>query len=257
MPIACLLIGRSFEKRYIPRGIFRYTRFLEEQQGWLVHGIRALYQHVQAGDGWPGEPLNCDANGQPLVHDILARLGSLDQAGRSNSGESVRTKQQRPENPKVETLQRPQSSSGTSHSLTPVEASPITPNYPLSSPGIHPNHNTETGDDSLPSMKTIADSSGLHSPFQIVSSSRVDDSIERDMRGPASPTEILCNDVQASSLPLEYPTKDDAMPSDLFTGIGNDFDDWEGFLQPFGQVSTEAYSMPNHDTQPLPFGYAA
>ncbi|KAJ5638275.1 hypothetical protein N7490_008154 [Penicillium lividum] len=251
----CVFADRKkLREKVYPKG---YTRFLEEQQGWLVHGIRALYQHVQAGDGWPGEPLNYDVNGQPLLHDILASLGSLDQAGRSSFEESGKSEQQKPENPKAQALQRPQSSSGTLHSLTPVEASPITPNYPLSSPVVHPNHSIETEDDSLPFIQTIADPSSLHSPFQINSSSRVDDFNKRDMRDPASHTGLLYNDVQASILPLEYPTDGDAVPSDLFTGIGNDIDDWEGFLQPFGQVSTEAYSMPFYDTQPLPFEYAA
>ncbi|KAJ5711127.1 hypothetical protein N7488_005283 [Penicillium malachiteum] len=63
------------EKTY-PKG---YAIFLEEQQEMLINGIRELYLHFLAGDGWPGELLHCEANGQPLVHDILSHLGVLSQ----------------------------------------------------------------------------------------------------------------------------------------------------------------------------------
>ncbi|EAU31093.1 predicted protein [Aspergillus terreus NIH2624] len=53
---------------------------LEQQQAWLVYGLQELYRRTSDGEGWPGEPLKCEANGHPLTHDLLTRLGALDQA---------------------------------------------------------------------------------------------------------------------------------------------------------------------------------
>lgn len=51
---------------------------LEQQQTWLVHGLQEMYRRARDGQGWPGEPLRCEANGHPLTHDLLTRLGALD-----------------------------------------------------------------------------------------------------------------------------------------------------------------------------------
>lgn len=51
---------------------------LEQQQTWLVHGLQEMYRRASEGEGWPGEPLLREANGHPLTHDLLARLGALD-----------------------------------------------------------------------------------------------------------------------------------------------------------------------------------
>ncbi|GLA56032.1 hypothetical protein AnigIFM63604_003973 [Aspergillus niger] len=53
---------------------------LEQQQTWLVNGLRVMYHRALEGEGWPGEPLNCEANGRFLKHDLLTRLGVLHQA---------------------------------------------------------------------------------------------------------------------------------------------------------------------------------
>lgn len=50
---------------------------LEQQQGWLIEGLRRLYQRTLDHNCWPGEPLPLDAHGHPLTHEILLRLGVL------------------------------------------------------------------------------------------------------------------------------------------------------------------------------------
>lgn len=57
---------------------------LEQQQRWLVCGLRQLYNLSIQGKSWPGEPLKGDANGNPLTHDVLSRLGVLDNAPEAN-----------------------------------------------------------------------------------------------------------------------------------------------------------------------------
>lgn len=56
----------------------RYVEKLEQQQLWLVHGLQSLYHCITTGEGWPGDPLNIEPNGYPLTHDLLTRLGALD-----------------------------------------------------------------------------------------------------------------------------------------------------------------------------------
>lgn len=58
----------------------RYVEMLEQQQQWLVTGLQELYRRTRDGEGWPGEPLKTEANGHPLTHDLLTRLGALDQS---------------------------------------------------------------------------------------------------------------------------------------------------------------------------------
>lgn len=50
---------------------------LEEQQSWLVNGLRELYHRAVQGQGWPGEPLKLEPNGFPLTHDMVTQLGAL------------------------------------------------------------------------------------------------------------------------------------------------------------------------------------
>lgn len=52
---------------------------LEHQQLQLVSGLQELYRRLQQGQGWSGAPLPEAANGSPLTHDILERLGALQQ----------------------------------------------------------------------------------------------------------------------------------------------------------------------------------
>ncbi|KAJ6006950.1 hypothetical protein N7451_004894 [Penicillium sp. IBT 35674x] len=64
---------KTHEKVY-PKG---YAEMLEQQQAWLVHGLRELYRRVTTGEAWPGDLLKPESNGHPLTHDLLTRLGAL------------------------------------------------------------------------------------------------------------------------------------------------------------------------------------
>ncbi|OQD71366.1 hypothetical protein PENPOL_c001G04010 [Penicillium polonicum] len=256
MPIAYLVIGGGTEKRY--------ATFLEEQQGWLIHGIRELYRHVQAGDGWPGERLNCEANGQPLVHDMLSRLGSLNQPGSTifpesehNMTEPTSPYHQRLQDQPGHNKQRPHSSNGSQQSFTPVQGLPTALNNILSSPTVHEGQHIEAmNTPSSSSVPDFTDAESIYIPLQIHTSSNLDESDQSYTPYPASHAGLLCNDVQPSSM-LWYPTKNDSVGSDLFAGIGNHPDDWERFFNPStqGQLSIDGYS-PFYDFQPLPFEYA-
>ncbi|KAJ5399553.1 hypothetical protein N7465_010042 [Penicillium sp. CMV-2018d] len=250
---------RHREKVY-PKG---YATFLEEQQGWLIHGIRELYRHVQAGDGWPGERLNCEANGQPLVHDMLSRLGSLNQPGSTIFQESEHnmTEPTSPYHQKLQdqpghNKQRPHSSNGSQQSFTPIQRLPTTLNNILSSPTVHEGQHIEAmNTPSSSSVPDFTDAESIYIPLQIHTSSNLD-KYDQSTPDPASHAGLLCNDVQPSSM-LWYPTKNDSVGSDLFAGIGNHPDDWERFFNPStqGQLSADGYS-PFYDFQPLPFEYA-
>jgi hypothetical protein len=50
---------------------------LEQQQAQLVAGLQETYRRLVDGNLWPGQPLS-EASGQPLTHDILARLELLE-----------------------------------------------------------------------------------------------------------------------------------------------------------------------------------
>lgn len=50
---------------------------LEQQQNQLVNGLQELYALVIGRASWKGAPLKESANGHPLTHDILERLGVL------------------------------------------------------------------------------------------------------------------------------------------------------------------------------------
>ncbi|KAJ5813394.1 Zn(II)2Cys6 transcription factor [Penicillium pulvis] len=247
---------RQREKVY-PKG---YTTFLEEQQGWLIHGLRELYRHVQAGDGWPGEPLSCEADGQPLVHDILSRLGSLDQPHVESTAitESAQTSrhQQKLQDQNARQMQQPNPCSG-SHSVTSVSAPSIAPSN-VPSPTVDQNQifEAENTPSSL-STQDVPHANSLNNPSQLHTNINLDE-YTPDI---ASHAGLLYNDVQTSSPILEYPTESDPvdMNFDMFTSIGNGIDDWEIFFDPSskGQLSTEGYLTPFYDSQPLPFEYAA
>lgn len=57
----------------------RYVEILERQQVWLVRGLRELYRRTIESGVWPGDQLELETNGHLLTHDLLARLGVLDQ----------------------------------------------------------------------------------------------------------------------------------------------------------------------------------
>ncbi|CAP78992.1 hypothetical protein N7489_004637 [Penicillium chrysogenum] len=74
-----------------PKG---YVEMIQQQQIWLVHGLRELYRRTTEGEGWPGECLKTEPNGHPLTHDILTRLGALDRTKGERFEDSPDTIQQ-------------------------------------------------------------------------------------------------------------------------------------------------------------------
>lgn len=58
-----------------PKG---YVEMLEHQQAWLVQCLQELRRCNTDGEGWPGCRLKPGTNGQPLIRDLLACLGTLD-----------------------------------------------------------------------------------------------------------------------------------------------------------------------------------
>ncbi|CEL03930.1 hypothetical protein ASPCAL05067 [Aspergillus calidoustus] len=71
----CVFAVRRPPPKNHPEG---YVEILEQQQSWLVCGLRQLYKLSIQGKSWPGERLKEDDNGYPLTHDVLSRLGALD-----------------------------------------------------------------------------------------------------------------------------------------------------------------------------------
>ncbi|KAE8422624.1 hypothetical protein BDV36DRAFT_279758 [Aspergillus pseudocaelatus] len=88
----CVLSERKKTRdKVYPRG---YVEMLEQQQTWLVNGLQELYRRLLEGDGWQGEPLEREANGQPLIHDLLTQLGTVDQSKHERLEESTDSMQQ-------------------------------------------------------------------------------------------------------------------------------------------------------------------
>ncbi|GES65555.1 Zn(II)2Cys6 transcription factor [Aspergillus terreus] len=110
---------KAHDKVY-PKG---YVEMLEQQQAWLVYGLQELYRRTSDGEGWPGEPLKCEANGHPLTHDLLTRLGALDQAKGERFEENPDAMQQELWRQNAGHMQRQDSSDASSDSAH----SPVVP----------------------------------------------------------------------------------------------------------------------------------
>ncbi|KAJ5520267.1 hypothetical protein N7463_000720 [Penicillium fimorum] len=65
---------KKAQEKIYPKG---YVELLEQQQGYLILGLREFYRRTLNGEEWPGGRLKTMANGLPLTHDLLARLGIL------------------------------------------------------------------------------------------------------------------------------------------------------------------------------------
>lgn len=87
---------------------------LEQQQAWLVQALQELYRRSRDGHGWPGEPLKCESNGHPLTHDLLSRLGALDQSRGDCFEENPDAMQQRLWSQRSGQMQRQDSSDASS-----------------------------------------------------------------------------------------------------------------------------------------------
>ncbi len=96
---------------------------LEQQQTWLVNGLQELYRRLLEGDGWQGEPLKCEPNGQPLTHDLLTQMGALDQSKHERFEESADSMQQELWKNNAGHMQRQESSDTSSESAH----SPVVP----------------------------------------------------------------------------------------------------------------------------------
>ncbi|KAB8076719.1 hypothetical protein BDV29DRAFT_169639 [Aspergillus leporis] len=129
---------KAHDKVY-PKG---YVEMLEQQQAWLVYGLQELYRRTSEGDGWPGEPLKCEANGHPLTHDLLNRLGALDQNKGERFEENTESMQQELWKQNAGHMQRQDSSDGSSESAqSPVLASRFSDTFarqPLTPPTFSP-----------------------------------------------------------------------------------------------------------------------
>ncbi|GLA31463.1 hypothetical protein AnigIFM63326_010135 [Aspergillus niger] len=110
---------KAHDKVY-PKG---YVEMLEQQQTWLVNGLQEMYRRALEGEGWPGEPLKCEPNGHPLTHDLLTRLGALDQTKGERFEENTEAMQQDLWRQNSGHMQRQESSDGSSDSAQ----SPIMP----------------------------------------------------------------------------------------------------------------------------------
>lgn len=93
---------------------------IQQQQIWLVHGLRELYRRTTEGEGWPGECLKTEPNGHPLTHDILTRLGALDRTKGERFEDSPDAMQQELCR---KSIWRQESSDGAESSQSPVARS--------------------------------------------------------------------------------------------------------------------------------------
>jgi hypothetical protein len=111
---------------------------LEQQQAQLVAGLQESYRLMQAGNCWPGSPLKPSSNGHPLTHDILERLGALNQEGQlgdEHFEEDLSVVQKRLIANGAGYMQRQDSSDGGSDS----DHSPTFPSKPMSTDSLSAN----------------------------------------------------------------------------------------------------------------------
>ena len=50
-----------------------------KEHSQLTEGLQSMYIRSRTGRGWEGLPVKSDAKGRPLVHEILERIGVVDQ----------------------------------------------------------------------------------------------------------------------------------------------------------------------------------
>ncbi|KFY41268.1 hypothetical protein V494_03089 [Pseudogymnoascus sp. VKM F-4513 (FW-928)] len=65
---------KKAEFKQLPRG---YAEVLENTQYALIATVHKLYAMVLAGEQWTLEPPVVNARGQPVIHDIAAKLGCI------------------------------------------------------------------------------------------------------------------------------------------------------------------------------------
>lgn len=223
---------------------------LEQQQAWLVHGLQELYRRTSEGEGWPGESLKPEPNGHPLTHDLLTRLGALDQNKGEHFEENTELMQQELWRQNVGSMQRQESSDGSSESAnSPTSAShpfarrrlpPTPPTYspsartqPLSiktEPQMSARNNPAYSP-ALP-VQGVVDPIALQGPQQW-SQSTFAQFDEMDLIGTADFNGIGFDDHNVATTPVfsrHFPLT--CLPSTSYLDTRTDCDDFNQFLNP-------------------------
>lgn len=229
---------------------------LEQQQAWLVYGLQELYRRTRDGHGWPGEPLKCEANGHPLTHDLLTRLGALDQTKGEHFEENTETMQQKLWKQKPGNMQRQESSDGSSESAqSPVGSSrfsdafsahrlpPTPPSFSPSSRSTQPPIKSESQLDNPAyaaqlSMQGVVNPIALQDPPQW-SNNGFGSFDEMDLMGPSDYTSMSFDDQ-----PLPSPMYNRQIPLNCMTSTPfMDKSDYEDFNQFLNSNPTEITSI--------------
>lgn len=178
--------------------------------------------------------MNCEANGQPLTHDILARLGALEQGKRKYFQEDKEAMQQKFHEHSDGNTQRPESSNGSSHGLTPVHILQATPKYITSSPTrIEAQADSDSASFPLPTQDVVEPMSPitLQYPFQLVlSGNGIFD--QMDLTDLASHVSLFNNDIPMSSPMLGHLPAIDCVASGSLTGTWHDTEELGQCLNP-------------------------
>ena len=187
--------------------------------------------------------MNCEANGQPLTHDILARLGALNQGERKYFRDDQEAMQPEFYERSNGITERPESSNGSSHGLTPVQALPATPNYTLSSLSPIRAQAVEAELAFLPlPIQDVIDPmipTSLQDQFNLLLRINHGKFDERDLTDPSSHAILLNNDIEmSSSMVGRSPASDWVAPPSLT----NTWYDPHELGQLFNPASTELLS---------------
>jgi hypothetical protein len=142
----------------------RYAQLLEQQQAWLVNGIRKLYRCMQTGEGWPADPLKHGANRHPLTHDILTALGVLDPDQRLRREEHGAMQQGLGKH--VDECTQPSKFSHNPHSCAPIQILPMPHDLTVSLPEDQV-EGTNTDPDLTISGAQNFDTTGIDDPLQL------------------------------------------------------------------------------------------
>lgn len=277
-PSACLASAKRPMIKYIPKGkltcgviwiVFvlilanqRYVEMLEQQQAWLVYGLQELYRRTSDGHGWPGEPLKCEANGHPLTHDLLTRLGALDQSKGDHFEESPEMMQQKLWTQKPGHMQRQESSDGSSESpQSPVGSSRFSDVFgrhhhlPPTPPSFSPSSRNTTATTQPPiesesqlenpafapqlSMQGVVNPIALQGPQQW-SSNGFSPFDEMDLMGPNDYTNMSFDEQPLPSPIYNRQIPLNCMTSPPFMDTKSEYEDFNQFLNP---NSTEITSI--------------
>lgn len=221
---------------------------LEQQQAWLVYGLQELYRRTSEGEGWPGEPLKCEANGHPLTHDLLTRLGALDQRKGEHFEENTEVMQQELWRQNSGHMQRQESSDGNSESAqSPVIATRFSDAFarhqlPPTPPSYSPSSRTQplikTEPQMAPSTPTYAPQlsmQGVVNPIALQGPQQWPTSgfcafDEMDLMAPTDYTSLSFDDQQINSPMFNRPIPLNCMASASFMDTKSEYDDFNQFL---------------------------